>query len=57
VSKTTKELLARGGENPFLETPDEMVRRVTRGLGTKRQIVVLNDEAHHCYARREGPRA
>ncbi len=54
ASKTTKELLARGGENPFLETPDEMVRRVTRGLGTKRQIVVLNDEAHHCYARRVG---
>jgi type III restriction enzyme len=54
ASKTTKELLTRGGENPFLETPDEMVRRVTRGLGTKRQIIVLNDEAHHCYAHRVG---
>lgn len=26
-----------------------MVRRVCRELGTKKQIVVLNDEAHHCY--------
>ncbi len=26
-----------------------MVRRVCRGLGTKSNIVVLNDEAHHCY--------
>ena len=49
ASKTTKELLTRGGESPFVETPDQMVRRVCRGLGTKRQIIVLNDEAHHCY--------
>jgi len=52
ASKTTKELLTRGGDSPFVETPDQMVRRVTRGLGTKRQVIVLNDEAHHCYARR-----
>ena len=26
-----------------------MVRRVCRELGNKRNIVVLNDEAHHCY--------
>jgi type III restriction enzyme len=44
------------GQQPgvFTETPDEMVRRVTRELGTKRNIVVLNDEAHHCYRRRVG---
>lgn len=36
----------------FTETPDQMVRRVCRALGTKRNIVVLNDEAHHCYRRR-----
>ena len=36
----------------FTETPDQMVRRVCRELGTKRNIVVLNDEAHHCYRRR-----
>lgn len=54
ASKTTKELLTRGGENPFVETPDQMVRRVCRGLGTKRQVIVLNDEAHHCYSHRAG---
>ena len=32
-----------------LETPDQMVRRVCRDLGAKRQIIVFNDEAHHCY--------
>ncbi len=31
-----------------------MVRRVTRELGNKRNIMVLNDEAHHCYRRRIG---
>ena len=29
-----------------------MVRRVCRELGTKRNIVVINDEAHHCYRRK-----
>lgn len=51
--KLTKEL---AGQRPgvFTETPDEMVRRVTRELGTKRNIIVINDEAHHCYRRRAG---
>jgi len=29
-----------------------MVRRVCRELGNKKNIVVINDEAHHCYRRR-----
>jgi type III restriction enzyme len=29
-----------------------MVRRVLRDFGSKKNIVVLNDEAHHCYRRR-----
>jgi len=38
------------------ESPDEMVRRVCRELGaSKTQIVVLNDEAHHCYHRKPEP--
>src|SRR5699024_3117637 len=43
-----------GGEDKevFRETDDEMVRRVCRELGTKKQIIVINDEAHHCYRRR-----
>lgn len=37
--------------DPFVETPDETVARVLRdfmGRG-KGEIVVFNDEAHHCY--------
>jgi type III restriction enzyme len=52
ASKTTKALLTRGKENPFVETHDQMVRRVCRSLGSKRQVMVLNDEAHHCYFHR-----
>ncbi len=49
----TKRILTHGKEeNPFIETPDQMVRRVCRELGNKKNIVVLNDEAHHCYRRR-----
>jgi len=31
-----------------------MARRVCRELGNKKNIVVINDEAHHCYRRRVG---
>ena len=46
--------LATAGEEPgaLKETPAEMVRRVCRELGNKRSIIVINDEAHHCYRRR-----
>src|SRR5208337_1712396 len=51
----TKQILKKGAaENGFTETPDEMVRRVCRELGTKKNIVVINDESHHCYRRRVG---
>ena len=54
ASKLTKELLSPGsGPSPFVETPAQIVNRVCRDLGGKRQIVVLNDEAHHCYRRRQ----
>ena len=26
-----------------------MVARVTRGLGRSKDIITINDEAHHCY--------
>ena len=48
----TKSILADGQASPFTETPHQMVRRVCRELGTKKHIVVLNDEAHHCYRRK-----
>jgi type III restriction enzyme len=50
VPKLTKQILP---ETSFQESPEEMVRRVCRELGTSsKQIVVINDEAHHCYRRR-----
>jgi type III restriction enzyme len=48
-SPLTKKIATRDNPGVFKETPDQMVRRVCRELGTKRQLVVLNDEAHHCY--------
>jgi type III restriction enzyme len=52
VSTTTKKILSEDLDR-FKETPGEMVRRVTRSLGSKKGIVVINDEGHHCY--RENP--
>ena len=51
AASLTKKVLAGpdGDTDRFKETPDQMVRRVCRMLGTKRNVVVLNDEAHHCY--------
>ena len=48
--RLTKEILAnKDGNSPFQETPDQMVNRVCREFGNKRGIIVINDEAHHCY--------
>src|SRR4029077_19111516 len=54
AGRLTKSRLTGSGNSPspFTETPDQMVRRVCRELGNKKNIVVLNDEAHHCYRRR-----
>jgi len=52
ASKLAKEILAQGQDSALRETPDQMVRRVCRGLGSKRGIIVINDEAHHCYRHR-----
>ena len=52
AGKLTKAILAEGGKSAFTETPDEMVRRVCRELGNKKNIIVINDEAHHCYRRK-----
>jgi type III restriction enzyme len=58
AGKITKSILAAeqpdSQPSPFTETPDQMVRRVCRELGTKKNIIVLNDEAHHCYRRKPG---
>ena len=48
LSKIGEQVLGKHAEN-LTETPDEMVARVCRSLGKKKNIIVLNDEAHHCY--------
>lgn len=52
AGKITKSILKQGETDPFTETPDQMVRRVCRELGNKKNIIVINDEAHHCYRRK-----
>jgi type III restriction enzyme len=53
VASNTRKLLR--GDRPedadaFQETPEMVAARVLRGFGpSKGEIVVLNDEAHHCY--------
>src|SRR5579864_1083777 len=54
ATKLTKQILKKGrSADAFLETPEEMVSRVCRAFGGRRAgIVVINDEAHHCYRRK-----
>jgi type III restriction enzyme len=57
LSKVTKSLVLGGEDDPtdrFVESPRQVATRVARDFGLKSgEIVVLNDEAHHCY--REKP--
>jgi len=52
AGKLTKAILSKGEAGLFTETPDQMVRRACRELSKKKNIVVINDEAHHCYRRK-----
>jgi type III restriction enzyme len=45
AAKLNKELLG----NDFIESPEAMIRRVLKLIRDKKNIVVINDEAHHCY--------
>jgi type III restriction enzyme len=45
----TKRVLTANNPGAFTETLDEMVNRVCSDLGRHREIMVINDEAHHCY--------
>jgi type III restriction enzyme len=54
VAANTRKILNAGKSvDPFKETPEDMVSRVLRGFGARAAkeggIVVINDEAHHCY--------
>ncbi|MGA2590920.1 MAG: restriction endonuclease subunit R, partial [Bryobacteraceae bacterium] len=54
AAKLTKQILGSARTRAFTETPDEVVRRVCRGLGNKKNIIAINDEAHHCYRGKPG---
>jgi type III restriction enzyme len=48
AGRLTKGILNQNG-GVFTENPGQMVRRVCREFGNKRNIIVINDESHHCY--------
>jgi type III restriction enzyme len=52
AAKLTKVLSGQIETGVNKETQDQMVRRVCRELGTRKSIIVINDEAHHCYRRK-----
>lgn len=55
TGKVGKSLLqGRGGEIRTVETDGQMLQRVASGLMNIRNIMVLNDEAHHCYREKPG---
>jgi type III restriction enzyme len=55
VSKLNRQILGgREGEKKFTETEGEMIARVAPELMGRKNIIVLNDEAHHCYRRKVG---
>ena len=52
ASRLTKKISGQEETGANKETPDQMVRRVCREFGNKKNIIAINDEAHHCYRRR-----
>ncbi len=54
IAKGTRQALEgwRGDKVQTLETEGEMIQRVMGDLMGQKNIVVLNDEAHHCYRER-----
>lgn len=55
LSKAGRSLLqGRGSILNTLETEGQMIQRVMPGLMGMRNILVINDEAHHCYREKPG---
>ena len=52
ASKTTKAILGAARTKAFQELPAQMVNRVLADIRGKKSIIVINDEAHHCYRRK-----
>ena len=56
LPKGTKQLIqGRGPEMQTLETEGQMIQRVMPDLMGMKNIMVLNDEAHHCYREKPEP--
>ncbi len=56
AAKTTRRLVeGRRGHLDSLETEGEMIRRVMPDLMGMKNVVVINDEAHHCYREKPDP--
>ncbi len=50
VASNTRKLLRPGDVDAFRESPDMVAARLMRAFGSGRgELVVFNDEAHHCY--------
>ncbi len=55
LAKGTRRMLeGRDGEVQTLETEGQMLQRVVGDLMGMRNILVINDEAHHCYKEKPG---
>ncbi len=55
ISKGGRSLLrGRGDELHMLETEGQMLQRVMPDLMGMKRVLVLNDEAHHCYREKPG---
>ena len=56
VKPEARKILADRGEEPkkFLETEGQMIQRVASKLMGLKRIIVVNDEAHHCYREKPG---
>jgi type III restriction enzyme len=59
LSKVHKGLLQGRDPEPIdtTETEGAMLKRACEDLLTFKSVVVINDEAHHCYTPRDAPRA
>jgi len=55
ISSGTRKLLkGRGEDLQTLETEGQMLQRVMPELMSMKRVIVLNDEAHHCYRSKPG---
>ena len=55
VPKLDRQILGgRQGEKTFTETTGDMIARVGKDFMNRKNVIVLNDEAHHCYRRKVG---